>query len=304
MSPLRRTATRRAAGACTMILLATSAYAQVPDSAGKPTPTDTARVKHADRRARQHVLANAAVIHWYDVAIVLAGGVALSAVDEPVQRYTQRHRSAGLENVAKAFRHEGEPVFYAGISLGVLATGVLTGNADIQRAGGRLVASVGVAGVSLEGAKYLVGRSRPNDGVGAFSFHPFTSIHDTAGFETRGSMPSGHVAAAFAVATSLSDDIHSTPVHILLYTLAIGTAFSRVYENRHWVSDVAMGAALGISSAKLVSGRWRIFHLRPPGFLVTPTGAPALGFNVRFEFRQAAGCWHSPAAALSCIQTQ
>lgn len=88
--------------------------------------------------------------------------------------------------------------------------------------------------------------------------------------------------AAFAVATSLADDINNTPVRILLYTAATGTAFSRVYDNRHWVSDVAMGAVLGITTSKLVSGRWRIFHLKPPGFLLTPTGAPALSFNVSF----------------------
>jgi membrane-associated phospholipid phosphatase len=50
-------------------------------------------------------------------------------------------------------------------------------------------------------------------------------------------------------------------------------AAARVYQLEHWVSDVVGGAALGIASAKLVSGRWRIFGLRPPGFLVGPAGA-------------------------------
>ncbi len=262
--------------------IATGAHAQVPDSARKPTPADTARVKRADQRARQHVLANASVIRWYHVLGVVGGVAALTAIDEPVQRYTQSHRSKTLVDVSKVFRQEGEPYYYAGISLGVLAVGVVTRNADIQRAGGRLVASVAASAVVLSAAKISLGRSRPNEGVGAFSYHPFSSLKDGTGLNARGSMPSGHTMAAFAVATSLADDINNTPVRILLYTLATGTAFSRVYDNRHWVSDVAMGAVLGITTSKLVSGRWRIFHLKPPGFLLTPTGAPTLSFNVPF----------------------
>jgi membrane-associated phospholipid phosphatase len=86
-------------------------------------------------------------------------------------------------------------------------------------------------------------------------------------------MPSGHVTAAFAVATSLADDIKSPLVSVLLYTAATGTAFARINDNRHWLSDTGMGAVLGIFTAKVVSGRWSIFGLRPPGFLVTPAGA-------------------------------
>jgi membrane-associated phospholipid phosphatase len=61
-------------------------------------------------------------------------------------------------------------------------------------------------------------------------------------------------------------------VQVLLYTAATGTAFSRINDNRHWLSDTAMGAVLGIFTAKVVSGRWHIFGLRPPRFLVTPAG--------------------------------
>jgi membrane-associated phospholipid phosphatase len=134
----------------------------------------------------------------------------------------------------------------------------------------------------LESMKLLIGRSRPNEDVGAFSFHPFTSLKDSAGVSARGAMPSGHALAAFAVVTSLADDIHSTPVHVLLYTAAGGTAFSRVYENRHWASDVAMGTVLSITIGKVVSGRWRIFNLRPPSFLVGPSGETAVRWSVTF----------------------
>ena len=49
-------------------------------------------------------------------------------------------------------------------------------------------------------------------------------------------------------------------------------AWSRVYDNQHWVSDVVVGAAVGIASAKLATGRWTIFGLRAPVPLATPNG--------------------------------
>jgi membrane-associated phospholipid phosphatase len=222
------------------------------------------------------------VIRWYEVAAAAAGVGALTALDEPLQRYVQRHRSSTLDDVADVFQQEGEPLYYAGVSLGVLGVGLVTGDNGIQRAGGRLVTSVAVSGAVSEVMKRLVGRSRPNEDVGAYKFHPFTSLKDSAGVETRGAMPSGHATAAFAVATSLADDIDSPVADVLLYTLATGTAWSRINDNRHWLTDTAVGALVGITTAKVVSGRWRIFNLKPPGFLVAPTGAVALSWNVAF----------------------
>jgi len=78
---------------------------------------------------------------------------------------------------------------------------------------------------------------------------------------------------AFALATALSDDIHRTWASVGLYTMATGVAWSRLNDNRHWLSDVAAGAVVGVTSAKLVNGHWRIFNLRPPEFLLSPASA-------------------------------
>ena len=157
----------------------------------------------------------------------------------------------------------------------------MTGKPGIRRAGLRVGTAVLLSAAEMLLVKHLVGRLRSNEDVGAFSFHPFTSLRDSAGVETRGAMPSGHVTAAFAVATSLADDINSPVATVLLYTAATGTAFSRINDNRHWLSDTGMGAVLGVLTAKVVSGRWRIFGLRPPAFLVT-RGEARLMWHPRF----------------------
>ena len=94
-------------------------------------------------------------------------------------------------------------------------------------------------------------------------------------------MPSGHTTVAFALATALADDIHRPWATVGLYTLAAGVGWSRINDNRHWLSDVAGGAILGITSAKLVNGHWRIFGLRPPSVLLGPSNA-GLAWQVKF----------------------
>ena len=77
-------------------------------------------------------------------------------------------------------------------------------------------------------------------------------------------MPSGHAAMSFALATSLADEIHRPWATVGLYGMATAVGWSRINDNRHWLSDVAAGALIGITSSKLVTGRWRIFGLHPP----------------------------------------
>ena len=73
-------------------------------------------------------------------------------------------------------------------------------------------------------------------------------------------------------AGGLGDEIGSVPVSVALYGAAGLTAWSRVNDNRHWASDVAAGALVGIASAKLMNGRWRVFGISAPGFLLEPGG--------------------------------
>ncbi len=222
------------------------------------------------------------VVRWYEVAAVAGGAALLSTLDEPIQREVQENRSQTTDDAASFFRQEGEPWYYVGVSLGIVGVGVVTGDAGIRRTGYRTTAAVVTSAAAVQVLKVLTGRSRPNAGKGAFDFHPFTSPQDSNGVSSGMALPSGHAAAAFAIATSLADDIDSPVADILLYTAATGTAWSRINDDRHWLSDVALGAAIGITSAKLVSGRWRIFNITPPGFLLDPNGAPALGMSVDF----------------------
>lgn len=67
------------------------------------------------------------------------------------------------------------------------------------------------------------------------------------------SFPSGHTAEAFASAEFLRMEYKDvSPWYgIAGYAMAATTGYLRMYNNRHWLSDVAAGAGVGILSTRL-----------------------------------------------------
>ena len=68
-----------------------------------------------------------------------------------------------------------------------------------------------------------------------------------------------------------------------VYSTSVATlnAWARLYEDRHWFSDVALGALYGITAAKIVNGRWRVFGWKPPTVGIATDGGVRLGYNIR-----------------------
>lgn len=69
---------------------------------------------------------------------------------------------------------------------------------------------------------------------------------------SRNSFPSGHTATAFMGAELLRREYRDTSPWIgrVGYVVAAGTGFFRMYNNRHWLTDVMAGAGVGILSAE------------------------------------------------------
>lgn len=68
----------------------------------------------------------------------------------------------------------------------------------------------------------------------------------------RNSFPSGHTATAFMGAEFLRREYwHVSPwIGVAGYVVATGTGFMRMYNNKHWFSDVIAGAGIGILSVE------------------------------------------------------
>jgi hypothetical protein len=97
---------------------------------------------------------------------------------------------------------------------------------------------------------------------------------------TENTYPSGHTATAFFGATVLAHEYRDTHPEFVIagYTLATATGALRIANNKHWVTDVLMGSAIGIASAELayilypkVRHQWQKLNR----FTLTPQVAPA-----------------------------
>jgi membrane-associated phospholipid phosphatase len=94
--------------------------------------------------------------------------------------------------------------------------------------------SVAAMAAMVNGVKYSVQRLRPDESA-------------------YNSFPSGHTATAFMTATMLHKEYEGISPWFSIggYTLATLTGVSRVLNNRHWLTDVLAGAAIGIGSVHL-----------------------------------------------------
>ena len=104
--------------------------------------------------------------------------------------------------------------------------------------------------------KGLTGRQRPDVADGADHWSGPTGFFKRYDPDYDGlydSVPSGHPATAFSLATVVALQYRRRPwVPILAYTIAAGVGLTRVTMDRHWMSDVFVGAVVGHFVARLV----------------------------------------------------
>jgi membrane-associated phospholipid phosphatase len=134
------------------------------------------------------------------------------------------------------------------LSSAVYAGGRATGNRDVSELGLHTATSVLTANLIIGSIKGVAGRARPYQNPdNPYDFHLFAGVRD----ETRRSFPSGHTASAFAAAAAATAEVgyHWHNRKLLAGTMLFGaatlTGVSRIYDNKHWASDVAVGAAIG-----------------------------------------------------------
>lgn len=99
----------------------------------------------------------------------------------------------------------------------------------------------------------LIVKSEILMGAVVFALKRLSAV-DRPGTETDSSFPSGHTAQAFAAATILHREFGTDHpwISVLGYTAAGGVGILRVLNSKHWISDVLVGAGVGILSTNLV----------------------------------------------------
>jgi membrane-associated phospholipid phosphatase len=202
-------------------------------------------IKHVPRRNS---------IYW------LAAGSGLALAVHPLDEKINE-RLVGSD-FADAFFAPGK---YIGSLPVLLGTGVVTwaaGRANkqprAQHIGMDLIESALLSEGIVQGIKYSVRRDRPknDDGTSAPGY----------------SFPSGHSTMTFAAATVMQQHL-GWKWAVPTYTLASYVAVSRLHDNRHYASDVAFGAGLGIIIGRSITWHGRHFYASP---MLAPKAAGVL----------------------------
>ena len=209
----------------------------------------------------------------------ISAGIAaplLFLADEPVRDYFQANKGKWGDRIFLATNQLGEIYNNLGLA-GVLYIGGAAARDDkIRKTGLYLIESTLVTTLSISAVKSIFGRSRPylNEGNMKFNFFQFDDSHL--------SFPSGHSGLAFSMATIISHQINKTPAYIISYTLAGMTMMSRIYYDKHWLSDTFLGAVMGTASGLLVLYLNEEDELHSIKKQAEPVSLPIVNFSIKF----------------------
>ena len=211
---------------------------------------------------------------WRYAGLFAVGVAALDLADEPVQRFALRRRneSPALRHVSSYITNFGG--LYEVYTLGALGAYGFVFHQDKMKTTTLLATQAYVTGALVESVlKALSGRQRPyvmdpNSVEAEPTFHGplYNGGRDADGKRLNSSFPSGHTTVAFAAATVFALEYRNKPfIPIIAYSAATLIGLSRLTENKHWATDVLVGATLGyLTGRQVVNNYHRYAKLKAP----------------------------------------
>jgi len=187
---------------------------------------------------------------WLTATACIGMGVLIYTQDEQIREFFQSNRSNFTDNASKYFFDPLGSGLYSLPFLGIL---YIYGNArNAERAEAAALNGVKayiISGVFAHIIKQISHRHRPYQDIPSDPKNwdgPFSDIKYT-------SFPSAHTITAFSIATVLASTYKDKKwVAILSYSLAGLAGLSRLNDDKHWASDVFVGAVLGIAIGKTI----------------------------------------------------
>lgn len=182
---------------------------------------------------------------WARFGALATGTGILVWRDEEIRKTFQRSRTGTTNHAAKGLNFLGGPGIVP-VLVGTLAAGTAFRQKKLQAAAIDGWEASGFAFSCSVVIKTATSRARPFQNEGVWKRERFS---------TSSSFPSGHTAQAFALATVISSYYHKPWVKILCYGLAASVGLARMNDDKHFASDVLVGAALGTTVARTICKR-------------------------------------------------
>jgi hypothetical protein len=183
--------------------------------------------------------------------LTLIGGGLAASVHPVDQSFNVRLRSH-YDTVNAAFapgKYIGDTPEQVAASIATYALGRLFDKPKVAHLGMDLVQAQILSELLVQPIKFATQRTRPDN-------------------SDNHSFPSGHAAVTFATATVIERHL-GWRKSLLGYTIASYVAASRLHDNRHYLSDVVFGAAVGSIAGRTVvhhaSDYWAFTPVALPG---------------------------------------
>lgn len=178
---------------------------------------------------------------WTRVGLGVGGVMVLMRVDGTVRDEIRQNSNHSTHRLAESVEPFGSDYSWF-ILAGFYGAGRVL---DSQRASAvaqdGLASSLLAAGLITPIVKEIAGRSRPSQTDEEFDF-----------WGDGKSFPSGHATQAFAIASVVAAHYDHVWVDTLAYGLASMVGYARLENDAHFLSDVVVGALIGILVARTV----------------------------------------------------
>ena len=186
---------------------------------------------------------------WIKVGWITAGtGMFIVPDDEINYTFQKDIRGSTTDSLADIFKPFGSTAFTLPGLAGFYIFGHVMENEKAKRTTLIATESLFITSLYTTVLKYAFGRARPHN---ADTSHDDSHLHFDGFSRKHNSFPSGHTATAFAIATVVANEYEETPyIKPISYGLATLAGLSRINDQKHWASDVFIGAALGYLTSK------------------------------------------------------
>jgi lipoprotein signal peptidase len=196
-----------------------------------------------------------APFHWNGKQWITAGAVVTSTVvllprDKPVYDVIQKNRNSTLDNLSKYVFEPWGNKYAFGLTAGFYFEGLIFKNERNKKVAMEATKSIIITTGFTQVTKYLIQRHRPYQDEPPDPYKAEGPFHGKSDYT---SFFSGHTSTIFALATTFSMEFKEQKwVPYVAYSIATGVAWSRLYDNQHWASDVFAGAAAGYFIGRLI----------------------------------------------------
>lgn len=182
--------------------------------------------------------------------LAVAGAVGLTYVfDDDIRTKLQGSKNKGMDKATDVGNLAGNPFVHLGIAAAVYGGGIIGDSPRWKETGEMLGEALILADATTFVLKEAVGRARPfvKGDKGVFTPGQFKTDYD--------SLPSMHTSSSFAMASVMAATTESVPTKVLYYSAATFVGFSRIYQDKHWASDIVLSAAIGELCGRIVTSQ-------------------------------------------------